>query len=121
MAVRLVGVVAVDLLEDLQGVGLAPLVLVRVVRVIVPDQVPESLVLRQRRMGVHRLEPPGELMGQPEIGAAVAGRVAALKCHCSIRCVLVKLPSYSATCADGKEKTSVLMSRLRSLPLVISR
>src|SRR5581483_8184086 len=38
------------------------------------------------------------------------GGLAALKCHCSIRNVLVNEPSYSATCADGKKKTSVLMS-----------
>jgi len=29
-----------------------------------------------------------------------------------MRCVLVKLPSYSAICVDGKKKISVLMSPL---------
>jgi len=37
-----------------------------------------------------------------------------------MRCVLVNEPSYSATCADGKKKTSVLMSAGLTLPLFTS-
>src|SRR5216683_1721651 len=54
--IRLVGVVAVDVLEDLERIGLAPLPFAWIVRVEVPDQVAESLVTRLRRVGVHRLE-----------------------------------------------------------------
>jgi len=38
------------------------------------------------------------------------GGKAARKCHWSMRWVLVKLPSVSATCAEGKKNTSVRMS-----------
>jgi hypothetical protein len=78
MPIRLVGVVAVDLLEDLQGIGLAALAFAWVVRVELPDQVLKSLVPRQRRIRVHLLEPPGKLMGEPEIRAAVARRIGRL-------------------------------------------
>ena len=37
-----------------------------------------------------------------------------------MRCVLVNEPSYSATCADGKKKTSVLMSPSFTVPLLTS-
>src|SRR2546427_12395785 len=37
-----------------------------------------------------------------------------------MRCVLVKLPSISATWAEGKKKTSVLMSWVLTSPLLTS-
>src|SRR5207302_11063527 len=69
MPTWIVGVVAVDLLEDLDGVGLAALPLVRVVRVVVPDQVLESAVSGQCRIRIKTLQPFGELVGQPQVGA----------------------------------------------------
>src|SRR5439155_6630860 len=48
------------------------------------------------------------------------GALAAKECHCSIRCVLVKLPSYSAIWVEGKKKTSVLMSLILTSPLFTS-
>ena len=44
----------------------------------------------------------------------------ALWCHCSIRWVWVKLPSFSACAAAGKKNTSVPMSSVRSSPVSIS-
>src|SRR5437762_5170942 len=37
-----------------------------------------------------------------------------------MRCVLVKLPSYSAICVDGKKKISVLISAIFVSPLFTS-
>src|SRR5882762_10633184 len=37
-----------------------------------------------------------------------------------MRCVLVKLPSYSAICVEGKKKISVLMSAIFTSPLFTS-
>src|SRR6267142_2847668 len=73
--IRLRRVVAVDVLEDLQRIGLAALALVGIVRVVLPDQGLETLVARQRGGRVELLEPPGELVGEPEIGPAVAWRI----------------------------------------------
>ena len=44
----------------------------------------------------------------------------AVWCHCSIRWVLVKLPSFSVCAAAGRKKTSVLMSAVRISPVSIS-
>ena len=44
----------------------------------------------------------------------------ALWCHCSRRCVLVKLPAFSVCAAAGKKKTSVPMSSVRISPVSIS-
>ena len=44
----------------------------------------------------------------------------AVWCHCSKRCVFVKLPSFSICAAAGKKKTSVAMSSLRISPVSIS-
>ena len=41
-------------------------------------------------------------------------------CHCSIRWVWVKLPSFSVWAAAGKRKTSVPMSSVLSSPVAIS-
>ena len=41
-------------------------------------------------------------------------------CHCSIRWVLVKLPSFSVCAAAGRKNTSVPMSSVRSSPVSIS-
>src|SRR3712207_7416743 len=43
--------------------------------VVVPDQVEEALVARQGAAGVQPLQPQRELVGEPGVGAAVAGRV----------------------------------------------
>ena len=48
------------------------------------------------------------------------GASAALWWNCSMRCVLVKVPSVSATWADGKKKISVLMSAGLISPRLIS-
>src|SRR5882762_4394644 len=74
MPARLRRVVAVDVLEDLQRIGLTALPLVRIVRVVLPDQGLEALVARQRGGRVELLEPSGELMREPQIRAAVARR-----------------------------------------------
>ena len=44
----------------------------------------------------------------------------ALWCHCSIRWVLVKVPSFSVWAAAGRKKTSVSMSSVRISPDSIS-
>src|SRR5216684_1040190 len=76
---RLRGVVAVDVLEDLQRIGLTALALAGIVRVVLPDQRLEALVARQRGRRVELLEPSGELMREPQIGPAVARRVRRLE------------------------------------------
>src|SRR5439155_1670995 len=48
------------------------------------------------------------------------GALAAMECHCSMRWVLVKLPSYSAIWVEGKKKISVLMSAVFTSPLFTS-
>src|SRR3989442_5521249 len=77
--IRLRRVVAVDVLEDLQRIGLAALALVGIVRVVLPDQGLETLVARQRGGRVELLEPSGELVGEPEIGPAVTRRIRRLE------------------------------------------
>jgi hypothetical protein len=44
----------------------------------------------------------------------------ALWCHCTIRCVFVKVPSFSVCAAAGRKKTSVAISSLRISPVSIS-
>jgi hypothetical protein len=44
----------------------------------------------------------------------------AVWCHCSIRWVLVKLPSFSVCAAAGRKNTSVPMSSVRISPVSIS-
>src|SRR6267378_2903425 len=44
----------------------------------------------------------------------------ALWCHCSMRWVLVKEPSFSVCAAAGKKNTSVWMSSVRTSPRAIS-
>ena len=51
---------------------------------------------------------------------ASPGGSTALWCHCSIRWVLVKLPSFSVCAAAGMKNTSVPMSSVRSSPVSIS-
>src|SRR5439155_6408930 len=77
--IRLRRVVAVDVLEDLQRIRLAALALMGIVRVVLPDQGLEALIARQRGGRVELLEPPGELMGEPQIRAAVARRIRRLE------------------------------------------
>src|SRR5712691_4547547 len=77
--IRLRSVVAIDILEDLHRVWFAALPLVGIVRVVLPDQSLEALVARQRGGRVELLEPPGELMGEPQIGTAVARRIRCLE------------------------------------------
>ena len=48
------------------------------------------------------------------------GGSAAFSCHWISRWVLVNVPSVSATCAEGKKKTSVWMSSGLTSPLSTS-
>ena len=48
------------------------------------------------------------------------GGSTALWCHCSSRCVFVKVPSFSVCAAAGRKKTSVSMSCVRMLAVAIS-
>ena len=58
-------------------------------------------------------------MNHRSLRASSAGSTA-WWCHCSIRWVLVKLPSFSVCAAAGRKNTSVLMSQVRSSPASIS-
>ena len=78
MASRVVAVVAVELLEDLPGVGLAALPLVRVVVLVVEEQMLEPHVAGGGAVGVQALETAPELVGEPDVGAAVARRLGRL-------------------------------------------
>src|SRR5215831_15983390 len=51
---------------------------------------------------------------------ASPGGSIALSCHCTRRCVFVKLPSISGTVAAGRKNTSVLISAVLSAPLLTS-
>src|SRR2546425_7859299 len=74
-----VAVVAVDLLEELHGVRLAALAFPRVVVLVVEDEVLEALVARLLALGVELLEPPAGLVGEPDVGTAIPGRLGRLE------------------------------------------
>jgi hypothetical protein len=61
-----------------------------------------------------------ELEEEVQLAAASPSGSTALCRHCSIRCVWVKVPSFSVCEAAGKKNTSVPMSSVRISPVAIS-
>ena len=79
MLARVVAVVAVHFLEELSRVGLSDLPLLRILVLVVEEQVLESLIASGLTIRIELLQALAELIGEPNIGAAVARRFSRLE------------------------------------------